>query len=246
MSGHSKWASIKHQKGIADSRRGAAFTKLSILISLAARKGADPEMNFSLRLAITKAKAANMPAAGIEKAIKRGAGLDGGAAMEEITYEGYGPGGVAILVECATDNRNRTAAEIRAAFSKHGGRMAETGSVSYLFTHRGVIEIQPKYMEAATLASIEAGADDISEEGESLIVYTAPNQLDAVRKGLAEAGYDIKSAEFTFEPGQTTEITDEKTASTLMKLVDVLEDSDDVSNTYANFEISEAITGKLN
>lgn len=245
MSGHSKWASIKHQKGIADARRGAAFTKLANLIAVAARKGADPEMNFSLRLAIAKAKSANMPAANIERSIKRGSGQLGGAALEEVMYEGYGPGGAGILVECATDNRNRTASDVRTAVTKHGGRMAEQGAVSYQFSQKGVIEIATTDLEQATLDAIEAGADDIEEDTDLLRVYTAPNQLDAVRKALSAAGYEVKTAELSFEPNSTVVLDDVKSAQTLLRLMDALEELDDVTNTYTNFEIDEAIAGQL-
>ena len=245
MSGHSKWASIKHQKGIADARRGAAFTKIATLIALAAKKGADPEMNFSLRLAIQKAKAANMPAAGIERAIKRGAGTDGGAAMEEVRYEAYGPASVAIIIECATDNRNRTASDVRLAVTKHGGRMAELGAVAYQFTNRGIIEITTSDHEEAELAAIEAGAEDFVTEGDTLTVYTAPTDLDAVRKALVADGYEVKRAELSLEPNTSVTVSDQHAAETLLRLMDAVEDLDDVTGTYTNFEIDDAIANKL-
>jgi YebC/PmpR family DNA-binding regulatory protein len=189
MSGHSKWASIKHQKGIKDARRGASFTKFANLISVAARSGADPAMNFKLRLAVDSARKSGVPNANIERAIKRGSGQDGGAVFEEIMYEGYGPGGTAIIVEAATDNRNRTGPEVRSAFTKHGGTMGTSGSVLYQFTQRGVIVIPASDLEAATMAAIEAGAEDVEEAGDHLIVYTKPTDLDAVRRALAGDGY---------------------------------------------------------
>jgi YebC/PmpR family DNA-binding regulatory protein len=246
MSGHSKWASIKHQKAATDAKRGAAFTKVGNLISVSAKKGADPETNFALRLAIQKAKAANMPAANIERAIKRGAGLDGAAAMEEIMYEAYGPGGVAILIECATDNRNRTASDVRAAVTKYGGRMAELGSVAYLFTQKGVIEVTTSDIDGTTLAAIEAGADDIEDNGATTVtVYTAPAQLDAVRKGLVAAGLDVTAAELTFIPNSSVTVSEETVGEQLMRIMDKLDELDDVSETYANFEIDDAIADKL-
>jgi YebC/PmpR family DNA-binding regulatory protein len=245
MSGHSKWHSIKHQKGIADARRGAAFTKLANLVSVAAKKGADPEMNFSLRMAIQKAKAANMPAANIERSIRRGAGLDGATVMEEIMYEGYGPAAVAVLVECATDNRNRTASEVRSSFSKYGGNLGTSGSVAYQFKHQGMIVIEAADQETAELDAIEAGAEDIEEGDGELIVYTEPTQLDAVRKKLVEAGYTLKEAELTYTPTTTVTVTELKPAQTLMKLMDVLDNLDDVTATHANFEIDDAIADQL-
>lgn len=241
MSGHSKWASIKHKKAITDSRRGQAWTKLANAVALAAREGADPEMNHRLRLAIAKARAANMPNANIERSIKRGSGQLGGAQIEEIMYEGYGPSGVAILVEVATDNRNRTAADVRAAFSRHGGRMGETGSVGYLFTQKGVINLQPSDMESATLDAIEAGADDIEEEGGDLTVYTKANQLEAVRSDLEAKGYTIQNAELQYIASTTVSVTDAKTASTIMRLMDALDDLDDVVAVHANFDIDSEI-----
>lgn len=241
MSGHSKWSTIKHKKGAADAKRGAAFTKLANLISVAARSGADPDMNFKLRLAINKAKAASMPLANIDRAIKRGSGQLGGTALEEIMYEGYGPGGVAVLVEVATDNRNRTAADVRSAFSKHGGRLGETGSVAYQFNQKGVVVISAQDLEEATLAAIEAGADDIEAGDGELIVYTAPTELDAVRRQLSEAGYEVTTSELTFQPKTTVAITEPKAAQTLMKLMDALDELDDVTSTYANFDMADEL-----
>ena len=245
MSGHSKWASIKHQKGIKDARRGASFTKFANLISVAARAGADPTSNFKLRLAIDLARKSGVPNANIDRAIKRGAGLDGSTVFEEITYEGYGPGGVAIIVETATDNRNRTAPEVRSAFSKHGGSLGTPGSVAYQFTKAGVIVVPTKDTEAATMDAIEAGAQDV-ESGESqLIVYTKVADLDAVRSALAEKKYQIEKAELTFEPNTTIEITDAETARKIMRLMDSLDDLDDVTSTHANFDIAPKLMDQL-
>lgn len=245
MSGHSKWASIKHQKAVKDARRGASFTKYANLISVAARSGADPAMNFKLRLAVESAKKAGVPNANIDRAIKRGSGQDGGAAFEEFTYEGYGPGGVAVLVETATDNRNRTASDVRTAFSKHGGSLGTTGTVAYQFSQRGLIVIPATDLEAATMDAIEAGADDV-EEGESqLIVYTKPAELDAVRKELTAKGYAPEKAELSFEPNTTIAVSDEATARKLMRLMDALDELDDVTATYANFDISPDLLEQL-
>lgn len=246
MSGHSKWHSIKHQKAAADAKRGAAFTKLANAVALAAKQGGgDPEMNFALRLAIQKAKAANMPAANIDRAIKRGTGQLAGEQIEEITYEGYGPGGVALIIETATDNRNRTGPDIRTALSKSGGRMADAGSVAFQFDRKGVIRLQPEDLEAATLDAIEAGADDVEEDNGELVVYTVANQLNAVRVGLSEAGYEVKSAELAYVPKTTITVDEEKTAQQIMRLMDVLDDMDDVTAMHANFEFSEALSEQL-
>jgi YebC/PmpR family DNA-binding regulatory protein len=245
MSGHSKWASIKHQKGIKDARRGASFTKFANLISVAARAGADPGSNFKLRLAIDLARKSGVPNANIERAVKRGAGLDGSTVFEEITYEGYGPGGVAIIVETATDNRNRTAPEVRAAFSKHGGSLGTPGSVSYQFTKAGVIVIPSTDPDTATMDAIEAGAEDVVVGDGQLIVYTKVPDLDIVRKALAEKKYDIEKAELTFEPDTTIEVTSVETAHKLMRLMDSLDDLDDVTGTHSNFDISPEIMDQL-
>lgn len=245
MSGHSKWASIKHQKAVKDARRGASFTKFANLISVAARGGADPSTNFKLRLAVDSAKKAGVPNANIDRAIKRGSGQDGGGTFEEITYEGYGPGGVAIIVETATDNRNRTAPDVRSAFGKHGGTMGTTGSVAYQFTQRGVVVIDAADLEAATMDAIEAGAEDVEEGEAQLIVYTKPTDLDAVRKALAEKGYTVEKAELSFEPNTTVAVTDETTARKLIRLMDALDELDDVTATYTNFDISPELMEQL-
>jgi YebC/PmpR family DNA-binding regulatory protein len=245
MSGHSKWASIKHQKGIKDARRGASFTKFANLISVAAKGGADPATNFKLRLAVDLARKAGVPNANIDRAVKRGSGQDGGGAFEEITYEGYGPGGAAVMVETATDNRNRTGPEVRTAFGKHGGTMGTSGSVAYQFTQRGLIVIPAKDLDAATMDAIEAGAEDVEEGEGQLIVYTKPTELDAVRKGLVEKGYEPEKAELSFEPNTTVAVTDEATARKLIRLMDALDELDDVTATYANFDISPELMEQL-
>jgi YebC/PmpR family DNA-binding regulatory protein len=245
MSGHSKWASIKHQKGIKDARRGASFTKFANLISVAARAGADPSTNFKLRLAIDLAKKAAVPNANIERAIKRGSGQDGGGTFEEVVYEGYGPGGVAVIVEAATDNRNRTGPDVRSAFGKHGGTMGTSGSVLYQFTQRGVIVVPATDMDAATMDAIEAGAEDVEEGDGQLVVYTKPTELDVVRKGLTAKDYEVQKAELSYEPNTTITISDEATARKLMRLMDAFDDLDDVTGTYANFDLSPELMEQL-
>lgn len=239
MSGHSKWNSIKHQKAAADAKRGAAFTKLANQLTVAARQGGgDADMNFKLRLAINKARSANMPMANIERAIKKGTGELGGAQVEEILYEGYGPGAVAIMVEVATDNRNRAASAVRNAITKHGGRMAETGAVAFQFDHKGQIVLDTTGDEAE-LAAIEAGADDIDEDEGKLYVTTPANKLEQVRLALAEANFPVESAQLAYIPKTTVTISDEKTAGQLMRIMEALDELDDVTETYANFDLAE-------
>ena len=245
MSGHSKWASIKHQKAIKDARRGASFTKYAALISVAAKSGADPATNFKLRLAVDSAKKAGVPNANIERSIKRGAGLEGGGDFEELMYEGYGPGGVAIMVEAATDNRNRTAPEVRSAFTKHGGSIGTSGSVAYQFTQRGIIEMPASDPEAAAMDAIDVGAEDVEEGDGRLIVYTKPTDLDAVRKALESRDYEVQRAELSYEPNTTIAVTDPDTAKKLMRLMDALDDLDDVTATHSNFDISPELMEQI-
>ncbi len=244
MSGHSKWSTIKREKGAKDAARGAVFTKLGNAIALAARSGTDPDTNFSLRLAIDKAKAANMPGANIQRAIDR-IKDKGAAQLQEILYEGYGPGGVAILAECATDNINRTYPEVRLAFSKHGGNIAEKGAVAFQFDHKGMIRVKANIGDRDDLLmqAIDAGAEDVQEEGDESIVYTAPTDLAKVRDALKAAGIEITEAELTYVPNNTVEVTDEATAGKIMRLMDALESLDDVSATHVNFDIPENLLG---
>ena len=243
MSGHSKWATIKRQKGVNDAKRGALFTKLGNAIAIAARSSTDPEMNFALRLAIDKAKSANMPTANIQRSIDRGSGKLGGAQIQEVLYEGYGPGGVAILVECATDNINRTLPAVRTAFSKHGGNMAEKGAVAFQFERKGMIRIKGNSDEIV-LAALEAGAEDVQEAGRESIIYTDPKQLASVRDNLEAANLEIIEAELTFVPKDTLLVNDKETAGKVMRLMEALEDIDDVSATHTNFDIpSELLEG---
>jgi YebC/PmpR family DNA-binding regulatory protein len=236
MSGHSKWSTIK---GAKDAARGAVFTKLGNAIAMAARAGTDPATNFSLRLAIDKAKAANMPLANIDRAIQRVADKNA-AQLQEITYEGYGPGGVAILVEVATDNINRTYPEVRLAFSKHGGNIAEKGAVAFQFDRKGMVRVTGTGDELM-LQALDAGAEDVQEEGDESIIYTEPTDLAKVRDALREQGLDIKEAELTYIPNTTVEVTDKDTAGKIMRLMDALEDIDDVTNTHVNFDIAEEL-----
>lgn len=239
MSGHSKWSTIKREKGAKDAARGAVFTKLGNAIALAARSGTDPETNFALRLAMDKAKAANMPSANIQRAIDRIKDKNA-AQLQEVLYEGYGPGGVAILVETATDNINRTYPDVRLAFSKHGGNIAEKGSVVFQFDHKGMIRVKDTGDEVL-MAAIDAGAEDVQEEENESVIYTANKDLAKVRDALKETGLEILEAELTYVPNNTVEITDAATAGKIMRLMDALEDIDDVSNTHVNFDIPEEL-----
>lgn len=239
MSGHSKWSTIKRQKGAKDAARGAVFTKLGNAIAIAARSGTDPETNFALRLAMDKAKAANMPAANIQRAIDRIKDKDA-AQLQEVMYEGYGPKGVAILVEVATDNINRTYPMVKLAFSKHGGNIAEKGAVAFQFDHKGMIRVSAKG-DDFMLQALDAGAEDVQEDGEESIIYTAASDLAKVRDSLKNNGVEITEAELTFVPNTTVEITDEATAGKIMRLMDALDDLDDVSNTHVNFDIDESL-----
>lgn len=245
MSGHSKWSTIKRQKGAKDAARGALFTRLGNAIAVAARSGADPEMNFSLRLAIDKAKAANMPMTNVQRSIDRGSGKLGGAQIQEVMYEGYGPGGVAILVECATDNINRTYPEVRLAFSKHGGNIAEKGAVAFQFDHKGMIRVTGSG-DDILLAALDAGAEDVQEEGDESVIYTAPTDLAKVRDSLKAADLAIVEAELTYVPNNTVEINDAATAGKIMRLMDALEEQDDVVNTHVNFDITEEVLSQAN
>lgn len=239
MSGHSKWSTIKRQKGVKDAARGAVFTKLGNMIAIAARSGTDPEMNFSLRLAMDKAKAANMPQANIQRAIDRVKDKNA-AQLQEVLYEGYGPGGVAILVEVATDNLNRTYPEVRLAFSKHGGNIAEKGAVAFQFDHKGMIRVKATG-DDFMLEALEAGAEDVQDEDGESVVYTAASDLAKVRDALKAAGHEITEAELTYVPNNTVEVTDANTAGKIMRLMDALDDVDDVSNTHVNFDIDESL-----
>lgn len=239
MSGHSKWSTIKREKGAKDAARGALFTKLGNNIAMAARAGADPDTNFALRLAVDKAKASNMPMANIQRSIDRVKDKNA-AQLQEILYEGYGPGGVAILVEVATDNTNRTYPEVRLAFSKHGGNIAEKGAVAFQFDHKGAVRVKATGDELL-LTALDAGAEDVQEEGDESVVYTAATDLARVRDALRAAGVEITEAELTYVPNTVIEITEKDTAGKIMRLMDALDDIDDVANTHVNFDIDESL-----
>lgn len=247
MAGHSKWSSIKHKKAIVDSRRGQAFTKLARAITVAAREGGgDPNMNASLSLAIQKAKDASMPKDNIERAIARGTGEGGDAdAIEAVMYEGYGPGGVALLVEALTDNRNRTSAQVKHAFSKAGSSLGEPGSVAYLFDKKGVVTLDPeRYGEDDVLGAIEAGAEDVVADENALEVICEPQALTEVRDALVADGVEPRSAELQFRPKVRTPIDEEQTRG-LMKLIETLEADDDVSEVHANFEVDDDVLERV-
>ena len=241
MSGHSKWSTIKREKGAKDAARGALFTKIGNNIAIAARNGTDPETNFALRLAIDKAKAANMPLANIQRSIDRVKDKSA-AQLTEVLYEGYGPGGVAVLVEVATDNINRTYPEVRLAFSKHGGNIAEKNSVAFMFDRKGLIRIKGSG-DDLMLEVLDAGASDVVEDDGELLVYTKPTDLAMVRDNLAK-NHEILDAELTYVPNVTVQIEDENTLNKVMNMMEALEDNQDVVDTYTNFDINENLSQK--
>jgi YebC/PmpR family DNA-binding regulatory protein len=245
VSGHSKWSSIKHKKGAADARRGKLFSKLSRAIIVAAREGGpDPAANLALQNAIEKARSYSVPKDNIERAIARGSGADTDAeSFEHVVYEGYGPNGVAILVEALTDNRNRTAADVRAAFAKHDGNLGGSGAVAWLFERRGVILVDAERFDEddVMLAAAEGGADDVEGEGSSFQVTCAPESLSAVRQAIENAGMEVDSAELTMVPKTTVSLDDETSARKTLRLIDALEESDDVQEVYSNFDIPEQV-----
>jgi YebC/PmpR family DNA-binding regulatory protein len=247
MSGHSKWASIKHKKGAADAKRGKLFTKLARAITVAARDGgADPDGNPTLATAVQKARDASMPKDNIQRAIDRGAGVGVDAAsIERVVFEGYGPGGAAILVDALTDNRNRASAEIRHAFSKHNGNLGEPGSVAWIFEKRGVVAVEAaRYDEDDLIVAIDAGAEDVRDEGEALRVLCEPADLSAVREALEAAGVEIESADVAIEPKSTVEVKGNE-AKSLLNLIEALEEQDDVNEVHANFDIPSEVMEKL-
>jgi len=246
MSGHSKWSSIKHKKAAVDAKKGKAFTQVANLIAMTARKGGgDARMNFSLRLAIDKAKTVNMPTANIDRAIKRGTGEGGGSRIEEVVYEGYGPSGTAVLVEAATDNKNRTVSEVRAAFTKSGGSLGGAGSVVYLFNQKGQLTLSDKDQKLSKdereLAILDSGADDFEEIEDQIIIYTKPNKLATVKDNLEQAGAKIELAELAFIPKTEVKISDLEKAKSVLKLMDILERLDDVVAVHSNFDIDESL-----
>ncbi|MGZ4385831.1 MAG: YebC/PmpR family DNA-binding transcriptional regulator [Gaiellaceae bacterium] len=245
MSGHSKWSSIKHKKGAADIKRGKLFSKLSRAIIVAAREGGpDPEGNLALQNAIEKARSYSMPKDNIERAVARGAGADAASgAFETVVYEGYGPSGVALLVEALTDNRNRTASEVRHSFDKYGGNLGTDGSVAWLFERRGVVIVPAEGVDEdeLMLAAADGGADDVSREESSFEVLCQQEALRGVREAIEAAGFSVQSAELTMLPKTTVEVADEGEARRVVRLVEALEENDDVQEVYANFDIPEGI-----
>src|SRR5947209_17690308 len=243
MSGHSKWSQIKRQKGAADAKRGVVFTKMTKEIMLAAKEGGgDPDGNFRLRLAIERARGVNMPRENIQRAIDRATGGGEGSVLESIVYEGYAPGGVSVMVEVATDNRNRTVSEIRSAFTKHGGKLGESGSVQWLFEQKGVIEIDAKGkdVDAIELAAIDAGAEDVEAEPGLITIYTTPAAFERAKKGLEAAGVKVASAELSMRPTTTVRVEGDQ-ARKVIGLVETLEDLDDGIKVHANFDGPEDV-----
>ena len=242
MSGHSKWANIKHKKGKADALRGKITTKISREITIAVRMGgSDPTGNMKLKLALSKAKANNIPKDNIQRAIQKGAGALEGQSFEEITYEGYGPAGVAMMVSCLTDNRNRTAADVRHVFSKYGGNLGATGCVGYMFQQKGVFAVSKETgveEDDLMMVALEAGAEDIKNEEEGFEIVTTPDTFDAVEKALADAGIEVEMAEITMIPDTMAELSAED-AERVQKMLDVLEDLDDVQDVYHNADLPE-------
>jgi len=246
VSGHSKWANIKHKKAKTDAIKGRIFTKLAREIMVAARAGgADPNGNFRLKIAIDNAKAANLPNDNIQRAIQKGAGAGEGANYEELRYEGYGPGGVAIMVELMTDNRNRTASEMRHLFSKNGGNLGETGSVSWMFTEKGQLDVPKEDLkmdeDEIMLLALEAGAEDVASEDESYEIFTEPDSMQEVRQVLLDSKIPIENVAINLIPVNRVEIADIEQAKKIIKLIDSLESHDDVQKVYTNFDLAESL-----
>ena len=245
MSGHSKWASIKRKKGATDAKRGQLFSKLSRAIIVASKEGGpDPAANLALQNAIEKARSYSMPKENIERAIARGSGADADAqAFETVVYEGYGPSGVAVIVEALTDNRNRTASDVRHAFEKNDGNLGGSGAVTWLFERRGVVLVAADGVDEdeLMLVAAEGGADDVSRDGSSYEIVSAPESLSSVREALDQAGYAIENAELTMVPKTTVEVADQVDAKKVLRLIDQLEESDDVQDVFSNFDIPESV-----
>lgn len=244
MSGHSKWSTIKRDKGINDAKRGQLFTRYANAITIAARTGgSNPDFNFKLRLAVDAARAINMPKDNIDRAIKRADGVAGGGTLEEVVYEGYGPHGVALLIETVTENRQRTGSQVRATLDKAGGTLAGPGATSYLFKKQGMIEVKlaGRVKDEVELAFIDMGAEDVEEAGASLIIYTKPEELEKVREKLVAAGYEVENADLTSSPSTIVSITDQEAATKMLGLIEKLEELDDVQKVYANLDLDENI-----
>jgi YebC/PmpR family DNA-binding regulatory protein len=248
LAGHSKWANIKRRKGAQDAKRGNLFQKLVKAIIVAAKEGGgDPNMNMRLKAAIDRAKAASVPNDNIIRGIKRGTGELEGGQYDEIVYEAYGPNGVAILIDVLTDNRNRTASEMRALLTRNGGSLGEAGSVAWMFDRKGVVEVTGKNLdeEALMTAAIEAGAEDLQDQGEGFLVYSEPADVSSVREGLEKAGYMVERAETEMVPKNTILIEDPEKARKILRLMDLLEEHDDVENAYGNFDIPDELMESL-
>lgn len=247
MSGHSKWHSIKHKKGAADAKRGKIFTRHANLITIAARAGGDPDMNPSLRLAIDNAKKENVPNNNIERAVKRGTGeLKDAAEIIEVTYEGYGPAGTAVIVECLTDNKNRTYTNVKTVFNKKGGNLGGSGSVAWMFDRKGVITVQAEgNTDEIELAAIDAGAEDIKVEGDLVEIHTSPNDLSKVDEKIKDQNIEIENAEVLLIPKEVVKIEDADSAKKVLDFMDALEDDPDVTNVSSNFDISDELMDSL-
>ena len=249
MAGHSKWANIKHRKAKVDAQKGASFAKAAREIMVAVKEGgSDPASNYRLKTAIEKGKAAGLPNDNIKRALEKASGIGADANIEEINYEGYGPGGIAILIEVMTDNRNRTAGDIRSYFNKNNGNLGETGCVGWMFKEQGVISIEKQNVEEEKLfeSAINAGAEDfLADDEEEYKIITSPETLQSVAEEIEKAGYEIKSAEKTKTPENTVSVEDEETAKYLLRLLDSIENHDDVQNVYANFEMDDALIEKF-
>lgn len=243
MSGHSKWSQIKRQKGAADVKRGAVFSKMANAIILATKNGSDPNANFSLKMAIEKARAANMPKENIERAVKRGTGELGGAEISEVLFEAIGPEGIGIIIEAATDNKNRTNSAIKNILSSYGGKLTRSGAVTYQFNRMGklLIDLAGQDREALELKVIDAGADDFEEQQDALAVYTKPNELEMVKRALEKEGIVIKEPTLTWEPKNLIEISDKNQAQKILALMEAVDNLDDVTAVYANFDIPKEL-----
>ncbi len=246
MSGHSKWSQIKRQKGVADAKRGQAFTKMGVAIAISVREGggmADPAQNYKLRLMIEKARAINMPKENIERAIERGRGAAKGEGLHEVVYEGFGPGGIALIIEAVTDNPQRTTPEIRSAFEKNGGTMGAPGSVSYQFQKKGLISVRKEShsLDDIFLLAADVGAEDVEEAGEDVIVYTKPEDLAKTKEALTKSGLIVTDMELVRSPMVTVSIGDKDTAEKILSFTEKIENMDDVQKVFANFDIPEAV-----
>jgi YebC/PmpR family DNA-binding regulatory protein len=243
MSGHSKWAKIKRQKAVVDVKKGATYAKMAREIIVAARQGGDPAGNFRLRQAIDRARAEGLPNENIQRAIEKGSGAGGSDNLEELTYEGYGPGGVAILVRCATDNRNRTAGDLRYCFSKHGGNLGEGGCVSWMFKERGELSLKPQGIneDELILTALDSGADDVEIVEASAVITCEPRKLIGLRTALEATGYKVESMESTMAPDSIVEVSDPAIARKLLSLLDTLEELEDVQQVFSNFEMDNTL-----